>query len=75
MYHVKPSLCEIVFTYGVFSGPYFPAFGLNTAVRMRENTDQKKLRIWTLSMQCMSSGGTTMERWYKMGQKRFLSEN
>ena len=27
--------------YGVFSGPYFPAFGLNT-VRMWENTDQKK---------------------------------
>ena len=25
--------------YGVFSGPY--------SVRMRENTDQKKLRIWT----------------------------
>ena len=29
--------------YGVFSGPYFPAFGLNT--------DQKKLRIWTLFSQ------------------------
>ena len=26
--------------FGVFSGPYFPALGLNT--------DQKKLRIWTL---------------------------
>ena len=26
--------------YGVFSGPYFPTLGLNT--------DQKKLRIWTL---------------------------
>ena len=93
--------------YGVFSGPYFPVFGLNTArygvslhilsecgkiqtrknsvfghfsypsvfspnagkygpektpysdtfrifpysVRMRENTDQKKLRIWTLFTQ------------------------
>ena len=26
-----------------FSGPYFPAFGLNTeySVRMRENTEQK----------------------------------
>ena len=37
--------------YGVFSGPYFPSFGLNTErykvspARMRENTDQKKLRI------------------------------
>ena len=30
--------------YGVFSGPY--------SVRMRENTDQKKLRIWTLFTQC-----------------------
>ena len=29
--------------YGVFSDPYFPAFGLNT--------DQKKLRIWTLFTQ------------------------
>ena len=42
--------------YGVFSGPYFAAFGLNIerfgvslhSVRMRENTDQKKLRIRTL---------------------------
>ena len=39
---VKVSKC------GVFSGPYFPEFGLNTeryevsSVRMRENTDQKK---------------------------------
>ena len=40
--------------YGVFSGPYFLTFGLNTerysvslliSVRMREATDQKKLRI------------------------------
>ena len=30
-----------MFKYGVLSGPYFTA--------MRENTDQKKLRIWTLS--------------------------
>ena len=30
--------------YEVFSGPYFPAFGLNT--------DQKKLRIWTLFTLC-----------------------
>ena len=36
-----------------FSGPYFPAFGLNTEryFRTRENTDQKKLRIWTLLTQ------------------------
>ena len=47
--------------YGVFSGPYFPAFGLNTefflvrispySVQMWENTDQKKLGIWALSTQ------------------------
>ena len=38
---------------------YFPAFGLNTeiyckslySVQMRENTDKKKLRIWTLFTQ------------------------
>ena len=48
---------------GVTSGPHFAVFGLNTekysedgeilrispySVQMRENTDQKKLRIWTL---------------------------
>ena len=33
--------------YGVISGPYFPAFGLNT--------DQKLLRIWTLFTQCRST--------------------
>ena len=30
--------------YGVFFGPCFPVFGLDT--------DQKKYRIWTLFMQC-----------------------
>ena len=40
--------------YGVFSGPYFPAFELNTDVDlvwMRENRDQQKPRIWTLFTQ------------------------
>ena len=32
--------------YGIFSGPYFPY-----SVRMRKNTDQKKLRFWTLFTQ------------------------
>ena len=32
----------------LFSGAYFPVFGL----KIRENTDQKKLRIWTLFTQC-----------------------
>ena len=44
--------------YGVFSGPYFPAFGLNTEIRsicrMRVNTDQKKLRILTLRIGTLS---------------------
>ena len=54
--------------YGVFSCPYFPVLGLNTeiywteyvnlrskspySVRIQENTDQKKLCVWTLSTQC-----------------------
>ena len=44
--------------YGVFSGPYFPVFGLNTeifslcSVRIQANANQKKLRIWTLFTQC-----------------------
>ena len=40
--------------YGVFPGPYFPAFGLNISpysVRIRENTDQEKFCIWTLFTQ------------------------
>ena len=48
--------------YGVFSGPYFPAFGLNTerygispySVRMRENTDQKKRRIFGHLTHCVA---------------------
>ena len=45
--------------YGVFSGLYFPVFGLNKfgrskslhSVRIQENTDQKKFRIRTLFTQ------------------------
>ena len=48
--------------YGVFSGPYFHACGQNTerysvspySIRMRENTDQKKLRVWTIFTQWKS---------------------
>ena len=36
--------------YGVFSDPYFPAFGFS--VQIQESTDQKKLRIWTFFTQC-----------------------
>ena len=46
--------------YGLFSGPYFPAFGLNTerySVSLRIQSEcgkmrTEKLRIWTLSTQC-----------------------
>ena len=49
--------------YGVFPGPYIPAFRLNTeifhkspySVRMREKTDQKQIRIWTLFTQWIYS--------------------
>ena len=42
----------------IFSGPYFPVFGFRKSpysVQIQENTDQKKLRIWTLFMQCVSN--------------------
>ena len=47
--------------YGVFSGPYLPVFRLNTKIfgvnlrihsEYKEDTDQKKLCIWTLFTQC-----------------------
>ena len=48
-----------VLKYGIFSGPYFPVFGLNGlllkspySVRIQENPNQKKLRIWILFTQC-----------------------
>ena len=50
----------LMFVTAVFPGFYFPAFGLNkeicrvNSVRMRENTDQKKLHIWTLFTQCVN---------------------
>ena len=41
---------------GVFSGPYFPVFGLNTEIYgvedYRNIRTRKKLRIWTLFTQC-----------------------
>ena len=41
--------------YRAFSSPYFPVFGLNTEIYgvIQENTDQKKLRLWTLFTQCL----------------------
>ena len=42
--------------YGVFSGPSFPVFGLNTEIqsKYRKLRTRKKLRIWTLFTQCTS---------------------
>ena len=48
------SIISIVFTawkvpkYPIFSGQHFPVIGLN---KDKENTDQKKLHIWTLFTQ------------------------
>ena len=41
------------FKYKVFSGPYFPAFGLNSKryESGKIHTNQKKFRIWTLFTQ------------------------
>ena len=50
---------RIMAKYGVFSGPHFPVFGVNTeiyfpfteySVQIQEITDQKKFGIWTLFM-------------------------
>ena len=39
----------IVFKYEVFHGPYFTVFGLLPySIRVEENTEQKKVLIWTL---------------------------
>ena len=38
--------------YGAFSGPYFPVRSKSLySVQLQENTEQKKLRIWTLFTQ------------------------
>ena len=50
--HISQTLWELS-NYGVFSGSYFPAFR-PYSVQIRENTDQKKARIWTLFQQCQS---------------------
>ena len=53
-FFLKESNVRKVSKYEFFSGPYFSEFGLNTEIykeRIRENTDQKKLRIWTLFRQ------------------------
>ena len=45
---------SIVCKYGVFSGPCFPVFGLNTEI-YESNTEKygpEKLRIWIFFTQC-----------------------
>ena len=55
--------------YVVFPGPYFAVFGLNTvSVQIQENTDQKKLRVWTLFTQC--SGWPEFSGWSFHGNNR-----
>ena len=57
---LKEHYCVKLPKYGVFSGPYFPAFGLNTEryrvsllilSLCRKIRTRKKLRIWTLFTQ------------------------
>ena len=47
--NVRTTLLQILrcTKYGVFSGPYFPVFGLNTGKYGPEET-----RIWTISTLC-----------------------
>ena len=58
--------------YRVFSGPYFPyldwIWSISPySVQMRENTDHKKLRIWTLFAPCE----LLWWFWQKKGQRHF----
>ena len=58
-------LARKVSKYGVFSGPYFPYSNW-----LRENTDQKKLRIWTLFTQWLFNKDSEQGRkgftWHKL---------
>ena len=59
--NLNPSTMWKVLKYGVFSGPYFPAFGSNMEIyrinlriqsECEKKTCQKILHIWTLFTQC-----------------------
>ena len=77
----RPFTVWKVSKYGVFSGLYFPTFGLDTerysispySVWMRENTEQKKLRIWTLFTQCFAS--CYWIQWIFMLKSRLIYQN
>ena len=71
-------LCVKVSKCGVFSGPYFPHsdwYGnlirsiSPYSVRMRENTDQEKLRIWTLFTQWIITIHS-VQMWENTDQKK-----
>ena len=61
--------------YGLFSAPYFPVFGLNSispySVRMRQKTDQKKLRIWTHFTRCSWSTSQKL-LWFQNSESESL---
>ena len=42
--YITDTLCEKVSKYGVFSGPYFPVFGLNTEIYFLNFRIQAKYR-------------------------------
>ena len=60
--------------YGVFSGSYFPAFGLTIShysVRMRENTDQKNFIFGHFSR----SENDQINQFIHFDKKKFNDEN
>ena len=78
MIESQPQQCTWRFWYCVesvqivFSGPYFPVFELSKSpysLRIQENTDQKKLRIWTLFAQC---GGNWRVTFHNKNSKKLL---
>ena len=62
--------------YGVISGPYFPLFGLNTEIfSVQENTDQKKLRIWSLFRQCVEMKNLSTISVFKREVEKWMPES
>ena len=55
--------------YGVFSGPYFPAFGLNT-----ERYEVFGLRIWTHFTQCAEMSLSIIIDENMNGREKTISE-
>ena len=86
-YHCMENVrIQFKFKNTVFSCPYFPAFGLNAeissinplySVRIQEDMDQKKLRIWTLLAHGKNYKKTTGSLWnyYRYEPSNPLSSN